>query len=256
MSNLRFGKQPAKQDYRTLRFKSYILPSLAAPPASFNVLTSVYQKLSVSDPATLFPMDGNDTFGDCTIAGLAHATTVYDGLLGKQKVMPTKSVENLYFKLTGGQDSGLAELDVLNYWSSHKVYGSDILAYVSIDPKNQSHIQQAIQLFGGVYLGFQVQQNAQADFFAHKPWTPGTLTNDGHAVYAVAYDQDTVTVLTWGNIQQGTWGWWNECVDEAYAIVPQQAKTAGFAPGFNVQQLEADLKQVQGEPAIARAAHA
>src|SRR5215467_11842696 len=170
MSTVRFGKHPAKRDYRTLRFKSCVLPSLAAPPAMFNVLSTVYQKLSVSDPTALFPMDGNDTLGDCTIAGLAHATTVYDGLLGEKKIMPKNSVVHLYEKLTGGPDTGLNELDVLKYWSNHKVYGSDILAFVSIDPKNHTHNEQAIQLFGGVYLGFQVQQNAIQDFDARKPW--------------------------------------------------------------------------------------
>lgn len=256
MPKYRFGKHPVKNDYRTLRFKTYVTPGLAAPPTSFNVLTNVYQKLNASNPATLFPMDGNDTLGDCTIAGLAHATTVYNGLLGKEKIVPKVSVVNLYEKLTGGPDTGLNELDVLKYWSNHKVYGSDILAFVSIDPKNHTHIQQALQLFGGVYIGFQVQQNAIQDFDARKPWTPGTLTKDGHCVYAVAYDQNGVTVLTWGNTQQGTWAWWDECVDEAYAIVPQQAQNAKFAPGFNVAQLEADLKQVQGEPATASAAGA
>ena len=157
MPNYRFGKHPVKSDYRTLRFKTYVTAGLAAPPTSFNVLTSVYQKLKTSNPATLFPMDGNDTLGDCTIAGLAHATTVYNGLLGKEKIAPKASVVTLYEKLTGGQDTGLNELDVLKYWSSHKVYGSDILAFVSIDPKNHTHMQQALQLFGGVYLGFQVQ---------------------------------------------------------------------------------------------------
>jgi hypothetical protein len=252
----RFGKHPAKHDYRTLRFKKYVTAGLAAPPASYNVLTEVYQKLNTSSANTLFPMDGNDTLGDCTIAGLAHATTVYDGLLGREEIMPKPSVVALYQKLTGGQDTGLNELDVLKYWSNHKVFGSNILAYVSIDPKNHTHVQQAIQLFGGVYLGFQVQQNAIQDFDAHKPWTPGTLTNDGHCVYAVAYDQNSVTVLTWGSTQQGTWAWWDECVDEAYAIIPQQATNSGFAPGFNITQLEADLKQVQGEPAAARTAGA
>lgn len=256
MPNYRFGKHPAKNDYRTLRFKNYITPGLAAPPASFNVLTKVDQKLKSSNPTTLFPMDGNDTLGDCTIAGLAHATTVYNGLLGKEKIMPKASVVALYQKLTGGPDTGLNELDVLKYWGNHKVYGSHILAFVSIDPKNHTHIQQAIDLFDGVYLGFQVQQNAIQDFDARKPWTPGTLTNDGHCVYAVAYDQNGVTVLTWGNTQQGTWAWWDECVDEAYAIVPQQAQNPNFAPGFNVAQLEADLKQVQAEPAMARTARA
>jgi len=244
MPKYRFGKHPAKHDYRTLRFKDYVTPALAAPPATCNVLTDVYAKLNVSSPATLFPMDGNDTLGDCTVAGLAHAITVYHGLLGNQKILAKQSVVALYEKLTGGPDTGLQELNVLNYWRQNQVSGDEILAYVSIDPKNHTHVQQAVQLFGGVYLGFQVQENAIQDFDERKPWTPGKLTNDGHAVYAVAYDQKGVTVLTWGNTQQGTWAWWDECVDEAYAILPPQAKNPAFCPGFNVTQLLADLQQV------------
>ncbi len=146
--------------------------------------------------------------------------------------------------LTGGVDSGLNELDVLNYWRQTKVGGDKILAFAKIDPKNHTHVQQAIQLFGGVYLGFQCQQNCVQEFDAKQPWTPGPLTQDGHAVFAVGYDANTVTVLTWGNTQQGTWAWWDECVDEAYAIVPPEAQKPGFAPGFNVAQLEADLNLV------------
>ena len=99
-------------------------------------------------------------------------------------------------------------------------------------------------MFGGVYLGFQCQQNCQQQFHDHQPWTPGRLTNDGHAVFAVAYDGDGVTVLTWGSTQQGTWDWWDECVDEAYAIIPPQARKPEFAPGFDIKQLEADLEAV------------
>ena len=46
-------------------------------------------------------MDGNDTLGDCTIADLAHATTVYNGLLGKENIMPKASVVASYQQLTG-----------------------------------------------------------------------------------------------------------------------------------------------------------
>ena len=53
-----------------------------------------------------------------------------------------------------------------------------------------------------------------------------------------------VTVLTWGNTQQATWGWWDECVDEAYAILPPEAQNPDFAPGFNIAQLQADLQAV------------
>jgi hypothetical protein len=244
MANYRFGKRPPKVDYRTLRLGKYLTSTLAAPPASYDVLPQVYKKLDISDPAQLFPMDGNDTLGDCTIAAAAHAETVFSGLTGKKKILSRKSVVKLYMHLTGGNDSGLQELDVLNYWQSQPVDGSKILAFVSINVKNHSHIQQAIHLFGGVYLGFQVQENAQQEFDARKPWVAGPLTNDGHAVFAVGYDSKGITVLTWGNTQQATWGWWDECVDEAYAVLAPQAKKADFAPGFDFDQLKADLADV------------
>ena len=144
MPNYRFGKHPPKVDYRTLRFKNYLSPTIAPPPASDNVLTRVYEKLKITDPAKLFPMDGNDTLGDCTIAALAHAVTVYRGLLGKKTIMAKADVVKLYMHLTGGVDSGLNELDVLNYWRQNKVDKEEILAYVSIDPKNHTHVEQAI----------------------------------------------------------------------------------------------------------------
>jgi hypothetical protein len=242
MAAYRFGKHPPKHDYRTLRLGTYL--TSAAPPAAYDVLATVYKKLGVSDPTKLFPMDANDRLGDCTIAALAHAITAYCGLVGKKKIMAQPAVTKLYLHLTGGIDSGLNELDVLNYWRQQSVDGVEILGYAKIDPKNHAHVQQAIQLFGGVYLGFQVQQNAIQEFDARQPWTPGPLTTDGHAVYAVSYDQNGVTVLTWGNTQQATWAWWDECVDEAYAILPPEAKQADFAPGFDFAQLQADLAQV------------
>lgn len=240
----RFGKHPPKIDYRTLYLENYLTPALAAPPASYDVLATVYNKLKISNPATLFPMDGNNTLGDCTIAALAHAMTTYRGLIGQKKIMTQQDVVKLYMHLTGGVDSGLNELDVLNYWQSQPVSGDKILAFVRIKAGDHIHIEQAIHLFGGVYLGFRVQQNCIQEFDARQPWTPGPLTQDGHAVFAVAYDNAGVTVLTWGNTQSGTWAWWDECVDEAYAILPPEAKKSDFAPGFNFDQLKADLEAV------------
>lgn len=244
MSSYRFGKHPPVQDYRTLRFKTYLTDQLPLPPASYDVLQQVYDSLKISDPTKLFPMDGNDTLGDCTIAALAHAVTTFSGLIGANNIMAQQDVVKLYMHLTGGIDSGLNELDVLNYWQSNVVSGDEIVAYAKVDEKNHIHVQQAIKLFGGVYLGFQVQQNCLQEFDSHQPWTPGPLTQDGHAVFAVAYDSAGVTVLTWGNTQKGSWGWWDECVDEAYAILPPEAQKPGFAPGFNFAQLKADLAAV------------
>jgi hypothetical protein len=68
MASYRFGKHPPKFDYRTLRFRDYLKADIPPPPPSTNVLTRVYEKLGTKDPTKLFPIDGNDTLGDCTIA--------------------------------------------------------------------------------------------------------------------------------------------------------------------------------------------
>ena len=101
MSTFRFGKHAPKNDYRTLLLKNYLTAKLPAPPASYDVLPSVYSKLKISDPTKLFPMDGNDTRSDCTIAALAHANTVFNGLIGKKKIWAKKDVLKLYFHLPG-----------------------------------------------------------------------------------------------------------------------------------------------------------
>src|SRR5438105_8044678 len=111
MTSYRFGKHPAKHDYRTLRLKDYVSSGLAPPPASYDVLGRVYKNLKITDPAALFPLDGNRNFSDCTIAALAHAETVFRGLARQRRVMSEKQVLKLYWHLTGGVDSGLVELD-------------------------------------------------------------------------------------------------------------------------------------------------
>jgi hypothetical protein len=246
MSPLRFGKHPPRVDYRTLLFKDYLTPLLPPPPASYDVLPVVYNNLNINDPAQLFPIDSNDSLSDCTIAAVAHAITVYNGLISKNNIWDNQDVVKLYYQLTKGVDSGLVELDVLNYWQSNLINGDQILAFTSIQLSNHQNIKQAIKLFGGVYVGFRVQQNCIQDFDNKQPWTPGPLTNDGHAVFATGYDENGVTVLTWGSTQQGTWDWWDACVDEAYAILPPEANNPGYAPGYDIAQLKADLDAVAG----------
>src|ERR1041384_887568 len=86
---------PALQDYLT--------PELAAPAAELNVLARVFDNLHCGDAAKLFPMDGNDRLGDCTIAALAHAITVYRGLVGhERRIMSEQAGVKLYRHLTGG----------------------------------------------------------------------------------------------------------------------------------------------------------
>ena len=97
MPSYRFGKHPRKCDYRTLRFKNYVTAALPPPPASLNLLDRICTKVGTSDPTQLFPLDGNDTLGDCTIAALAHAITTYRGLCGTKDIMQKQAVVKLYY---------------------------------------------------------------------------------------------------------------------------------------------------------------
>jgi hypothetical protein len=245
---MKFGKHPKRFDARTLQLSNYLavdqLPP--APVASAN-LERVYTATGVGDPSVLFPMDGNDTLGDCTIAALAHLATMAYAFVG-QKVIPAQSdVEALYFQLTGGQDTGLDMLTVLNYIRQNEWLGNKpILGFAELNLQNKYLIRQAINLFGFTYTGFVVQANCVEEFNAGGPWVKQPLTEDGHCVVFADYDTTTgwIKPLTWGNVTTATWPWEQECVDEAYVLLPQEAATPGYIPGFNSEQLMADLALV------------
>ena len=238
---LRYGKLAVKRDPRNLKMAKY-MAALPLPPESFNNLEIVCGKVGNNDPRVLFPMDANDRLGDCVVAGMAHYVTVANGRIGELQIPPEADVVKFYKKLSKcGKDQGLVMLDTLKYWRKRPFYNHEILGFGHIDLKNHTLVKQCIQLFGGVDLGFQVQDSAINDFNNGITWTPGVSSEGGHCVVAVNYDKDTVTVLTWGGVQKGTWAWWDAMVDEAYAILPPEAKQPGFAPGFDYQQLELDL---------------
>jgi len=242
--SLRFGKKPPIKDYRTFMLQNYLKDDIPSPPEKFESLKRVYENIDPDDPTVLFPMMANDEIGDCTIVGMAHGDTVWSALVGNKSIYPTDLVRKIYFHLTGGDDTGLAMLTVLDYFRKTVVAGETIYAYMSLNHYNHTHVKQAINLFGGLFIGFQVQEKCLEEFRNRTPWKPGKLLNAGHAVFVTGYDKDGLNVLTWGNTQRATWGWWDLCVDEAYIILPPEASNPEFLPGFDFAQLKKDLVSV------------
>lgn len=242
--NLRFGKRPPIKDYRTFLLGSYLKDDIPEPPEKINSCNRVYNNLKIYEPKILFPMMENDEIGNCTIVGMAHGDTVWSGLVGNKSIYPDELVRKIYFHLTGGDDTGLSMLPVLDYFRKNIVLGETIFAYMSLNIRNHKHVKQAIALFGGLFVGFQVQEKCMEDFLNKRIWTPGKLINAGHAVFITGYDMYGLDILTWGNTHQGTWDWWDECVDEAYVILPPEAIDPDFAPGFDFEKLKKDLVSV------------
>lgn len=242
--NLRFGKRPPVRDYRTFLLQNYLRDDIPSPRDSFESLKRVYENIDPDDPTILFPMLANDEIGDCTIAGMAHGDTVWSALVGNKSIYPLDLVKKIYFHLTGGDDTGLSMLSVLDYFRKNSVMGEKLYAYMSLNHHNHTHVKQAINLFGGLFLGFQVQEKCLEEFRNRTPWKPGKLLNSGHAVFVTGYDKEGLNVLTWGNTQRATWGWWDLCVDEVYAVLPAEAINPEFSPGFDFNALKKDLVTV------------
>lgn len=249
-SRMHLGKQSARHDPRTLLLGNYLKPSALPPPKP---------AVDWSQKVKTWPMMANDKVGDCTCAAAGHLIEDWTAnAKGAPVVLPDADILKAYSAITGylpgnpATDHGANELDVLNYWRKIGVGGRKIIAFAALEPQNQSHVEDAIELFGGCYIGLALPLCAQTQ----NVWTvpPGGPTGTGapgswggHAVPVVAYDQRGLTVVTWGALKQMTWGFWAAYCDEAYAVLSEDwlSKNGGKDPeGFDLKALLADLRQV------------
>jgi hypothetical protein len=250
---LKLGKLTARHDPRTLLLASYITPGLPTPPTSLDLTAKVGKSWGMMD---------NDQIGDCTVAAAGHLLMEWTANAKKmftptnQQIVAAYSAVTGYNPVTGANDNGAVEIDVLNYWRQSGIAGHKIGAYAALEPSNQTHILDATYIFEGCYIGLQLPVSAQAQTQNHQPWSvpPGGPTGNGkpgswggHAVPVVAYDSRSVTVVTWGALQMMTWSFWDAYCDEAYAIIsPDYLNDKKETPaGFEMQQLQADLADLK-----------
>ncbi len=217
----KLGKAKAKRDARNILFISILKTPPVMPPE---------YDFDLAHPGIPLPMFGNDTYGDCVLAGRAHQTLRFELLEQGAKLKITdKEVIAEYLKETGGADSGLVVLDSLKRWrllgwkAARKNY--KILAFTEVDPKDGISLKRAIFLDLGVGLGLSLPLSAQAQVQAGKPWevvsgrgtAPGSW--GGHYVYVSGYTKLGPVCVTWGRKQQITWAFMSKYCDEAYAII-------------------------------------
>lgn len=238
---VRLGRKAVKRDTRTLRLARYMTGALPTPPPS----------VDWSKGFTDFGMMLNDKLGCCTISGAGHAIQVWTANNGPMTTVPDSAILSAYEQWDGynpsdpSTDQGGVELDVLNDWRKNGLDGHEIDGYAYATIGSQTEIQQAIYLFGGLYIGVELPNVA----FQQSVWdvTPddGGIAG-GHCVYIVGYDAEGLTCITWGKLQKMTWAWWAKYVDEAYAILsPDWIDSTASPSGFNLTQLQNDINAIQ-----------
>ena len=236
MSTFCYGRLPATRPAALKDLEVYAKGKLPTPPPTREVPNAVY------------PIDGNARLGDCTIAGVAHLIEAWNVETGEHDHVPSPGeIEQTYFALTGGADSGLNENNVLQTWHTKGLFGSKIAGYAPVNPRNLLQLHQAVAFYGGCYLGIECPVSAQEQFQAGEPWTyTGAPVEGGHCVVALGYGPNGgLHCATWGGIAVLEASFLAHYLDEAWCILPRQMIEAkGDALGLDLKSLEADLARV------------
>lgn len=238
VSGLR-GKAPAEK-IMLGTLSDYVRVQIPTPPRSLDYSNRVKQ----------YPMALNDTYGDCTIAGIIHMLQLIYAEVGETFEYPgDEAVKKEYFKLSNGADTGLVERQVLQTWMKEGIFGNKISAFAPVNIKNRAEMQAAIYLFGSVYLGVEMPRSAEQQFESHQPWHLDGREEEpagGHCVVATGYNRFGIDIITWGATESMTWGWWEEYGSEAWVVIPEIFTELDHGPVWNIDilTLQQDLKNL------------
>jgi hypothetical protein len=251
----KLGKRPARPRPTDLRFSNYrvgllpIAPVLPPPPAG-----KFGHELLVPTWGVL----GNDTVGDCAVAGAAHETMLWTAEGKNPAPFNDECVIKCYSEITGydpsdpSTDTGCDMHDVLNYRRQVGLLDANgnrhkIGAYLALDIGNIQHLLEALYLFSAVGVGIQFPDTAMEQFHAAMPWDlPGGTIEGGHYVPLVGRNsRQNLVCVTWGRLQAMTLGFYTAFAEEAWAILSPEFLSAGVSPeGFDLDTLNADLAAV------------
>jgi hypothetical protein len=254
-------------------------------PAQFNIHPKMSELLSaqvlpnVAVPASthysdkaapaLHQMYGNDTLGDCVIAGGFHVRGVSSYNAGAGVVFSMKEVIADYSAIGGYDpsqtqpdgsnptDQGCDENVALSYWKKTGFPdGVKLAGAVSVDATNEAEIKLALYLFENVYFGVELP-DAWVNPMPSKSGFKWDVAGDadpenGHCFVGVDYVAGGVKIDTWGMTGYVTWA-----AAAKYAVSKSGgqlftlltpdiiAKASAKSPaGFDIATLEQYLKQI------------
>ncbi len=247
-SRLKLGKLPARADPRVPSLQRYLTAELPAAPAS----------VDWSKGVVAWGVMANDTLGDCTAAGAAHAVQVWTLNASNELTVSDQAVIAFYSATCGyrpgdpSTDQGGVEVDVLTWWHNNGLAGHSLDAFATLDTGNRFLVRDAIWLLGGAYLGLELPLSCQGQDVWDMP--AGGATGDGkpgswggHCVFAIGYDAEGLTVISWGETIKMTWAFFDACCSEAYGLLSTDwiAATMQAPSGFNYAALAADMNALQ-----------
>jgi hypothetical protein len=265
-ATFKLGKKPATYDKRDLTFAQYRTSEpLPSHPKHFGheklVGANAWQMLGNGPDNTV--VKGFKGAGDCVFAGGDHETMLWTLEGGNPAKFAGANAIQDYSAVTGYDpnapngpdgnptDKGTVTRDALKYRQKTGLIDDTgkrhkIGAYVAVEPGNLDQLLEALYLFGIVGIGIKFPGSAMDQFNDGKPWSvvAGAEIEGGHYIPLVAYRKN-LECVTWGRIQQMTTQFFKTYCDEAWALLsPEMLKSGKSIDGFNLAQLQQDLKAI------------
>lgn len=239
---VKLGRIPCEVRDDCPRFAAvYAPPSGWKPPDAVDYTEKAH--------ASLETMLGNDTWGDCVLAGKAHSVGVWTGNdsdSGGEVIPTTGECVEQYHDICGPGDRGCVIQDVLSVMKRDGLmFGGKrhtLDGWVAVDHTKPDHVRAATYLFGAVTLGI----NFPGSWANSSTWdVTSSRVVGGHDVPIIRYDQRGVYVSSWGRVYLMTWAALAQRgrVDECYALLaPDWYNDDRLSPaGVDVDNLRAAL---------------
>lgn len=242
--NLKLGCLPGRIPVGLKELSFYKAGSLPQAPPAVTVPVVPGQP-----DGTPWGMDGNDTYGDCGVAGVNHGFMAVDAVLNYPETVPAASdVVNYYLTYTGGDDSGVVLADFLQYVQGNGFFGHTVEAYAPVNVNDVPTLMFAVDAFDFSYTGITVTTGMQQAYQDGQPWDMNQLSSPvagGHCVPLVGYDSNYLYCVTWGKVQPITYPMWHSIATEAWAVITGEFTAANSdGRGIDLDSLKADLAQL------------
>jgi hypothetical protein len=248
----RLGKRPPDPAKPRLRFGNFV-NAAAVPP----------HPLVDPGPASLnlqYPMDENDAWGDCVVAGADHALQVIHALLGipytnwsRDQILAYYRTQNPHFDPAdpdhgpgSDDDGGMFIQDFLNYLQKQGV----ILGFGSIDHTSEDELKAAVWLGLAVPTGeVLTRKNMSERIWDHYA---NDYTEGGHCTVTVDYRGGSTNYedqVSWGDLYGMTQAFIRQNVDEAWFVITEaHVAHPGFRAGFDLSSFAAAFTAMTGRP--------
>jgi hypothetical protein len=178
-------------------------------------------------------MLGNDTVGDCVIAGACHSLMLQAERAGKIINFTDASAIQTYSDATGydpndpSTDQGTDMVAFGDFWKNTGILDDSgnrhkIVEWIALDTITLPELREALWVFKAVMLGMQFPQSAMDQFNNNEVWSsPISSIEGGHCIMqASRYTWDNI--VTWNQPHAATEDFLLRTLDEAFIPITQE----------------------------------